>query len=115
MSECARHCSRSLAVMADTLSSGLERYLYIWAPEPPHDFSGNEPHGWLGGRVYRKIDGLDLARSEAKGVLIGQSLLYEVEAVHYLTFRRSEGYLHVELEIVSNIPVLCVRRMERLK
>lgn len=81
MSECARHCSRSLAVMADTLSSGLERYLYIWAPEPPHDFSGNEPHGWLGGRVYRKIDGLDLARSEAReGVSVRQSLLYGVEA-----------------------------------
>ena len=54
---------------------GLERYLYIWVPKPFHDFSGNEPCGWLGGRVYRKIDGLDLARSEAKGVLVGQSLL----------------------------------------
>ena len=106
---------RSPLLIADTLSSGLERYLYIWVPEPPRDFNGNEPRGCLGGRAYRKIDGLDLARSEAKGVLIGQSLLYEVEAVHYLTFRRSEGYLHVELEIVSNIPVLCVRRMERLK
>ena len=67
--------------MADTLSPGLDRYLYIWVPEPFHDFSGNEPCGWLGGRVYRKIDGLDLARSEAEeGVLVGQSLLYEVEA-----------------------------------
>jgi hypothetical protein len=74
VSECARRCSRSLAVMVDTLSSGLERYLYIWAPEPPHDFSGNEPHGWLGGRVYRKIDGLDLARSEAReGVSVGKA------------------------------------------
>ena len=75
MSECARRCSRSLAVMADTLSLGLDRYLYIWVPEPFHDFSENEPCGWLGGRVRRKIDGLDLARSEAKGDLVGQSLI----------------------------------------
>ena len=50
-------------------------------PGPPHDFSGNEPRSWLGGRAYRKIDGLDLARSEAReGVSVGRSLLYEVEA-----------------------------------
>jgi len=81
VSECAYRCSRSLAVMADTLSPGLERCLYIWVPGLFHDFSGNEPCGWLGGRVYRKIDGLDLARFEAKeGVLVGQSLLYKAEA-----------------------------------
>ena len=72
---------RSPLLITDTLSLGLERYLYIWVPEPPHDFSGNEPRGCLGGRVYRKIDGLDLARSEAReGVSVGQSLLYEVGA-----------------------------------
>ena len=107
---------RSPLLIADTLSSGLERYLYIWVPEPPRDFNGNEPRGCLGGRAYRKIDGLDLARSgQEKAFRSGKASFtrlgrFQVDcAVHDLKFRRSEGYLLSELEIVSST------RMERLK